>query len=266
MKVLVTGGTGILGGQLVQRLKDRAEVRVLSRRPAERPGHLQGDLSTGNGLSTALDGVDVVAHCASAADYRHPERDVDQTRRLLEAAALHGPHIVYISIVGVDEIPFGYYRAKLACERLIERSGLPWTTLRTTQFHDLALMFLMLATKSPVVVLPRGLRGQPVNTGDVADRMAELVLGQPAGRVPDFGGPEVLEGKAMVRRYLELTSRRRPVIQVPVPGRVMAGFRAGHHLQSDGGVRGTRTFEEYLRTKVGPDGKVDWPYEPTLRR
>jgi uncharacterized protein YbjT (DUF2867 family) len=266
MRVLVTGGTGVLGREIVRRLTDQAEVQVLSRRPAGRPGLLQGDLSTGDGLSTALDGVDVVAHCASAADYRHPERDVDQTRRLLAAAAPHSPHVVYISIVGVDKIPFGFYRAKLACERLIEQSGLPWTTLRTTQFHDLALMFLMLATKSPVVVLPRGLRGQPVDAAEVADRMAELALGKPAGRVPDLGGPEVLEGKAMAHRYLELTHRRRPVIQVPVPGRVMAGFRAGHHLLADGGVRGTRTFEEYLRMKIRPDGGVDWPYEPTLRR
>jgi uncharacterized protein YbjT (DUF2867 family) len=238
---------------------------VLSRKPAVRPGSVQGDLSTGEGLGAALEGVDVVAHLASAADYRRPERDIDQTRRLVEAVAPTRPHIVYISIVGVGKIPFGYYRAKLACEHLIEQAGLPWTTLRTTQFHDLALMFLMLATKSPVVVLPRGFRGQPVDTGDVADRLAELVLGQPAGRVPDLGGPEVLEAKPMVRRYLELTHRRRPVIQVPLPGRVVAGFRAGHHLAPDG-VRGTRTFEEYLRTKIGPDGAVEWPYELKLRR
>ena len=265
MKVLVTGGTGVLGRELVQRLDARADVHVLSRKPADRPGLVHGDLSTGDGLGAALDGVEVVAHCASASDYRHPARDIDQTRRLVEAAAPTHARIVYISIVGVDKIPFGYYRAKLACEQLIEQSGLPWTTLRTTQFHDLALMFLMLATKSPVVVLPRGLRGQPVDTGEVADRMAELVLGPPAGRVPDLGGPEVLQSEAMVRHYLELTRRRRPVIQIPMPGRVLAGFRAGHHLLSDG-TRGTRTFHDYLQTKIRPDGSVNWPYEPTLRR
>lgn len=265
MNVLVTGGTGVLGREVVQRLEDRAEVNILSRKPAERPGFVQGDLDTGDGLAAALDGVDVVAHLASAADYRHPERDIDQTRHLIEAIGPRRPHVVYISIVGVDTIPFGYYRAKLATEQLIEQSGLPWTTLRTTQFHDLVLMFLMLATKSPVVVVPRGLAGQPVDAGEVADRLADLILGEPAGRVPDLGGPEVLDGKAMVRRFLDLTHRRRPVIEVPVPGRVMAGFRAGHHLLSDG-ERGTRTFEDYLRTRIHPDGSVDWPYEPRLRR
>jgi uncharacterized protein YbjT (DUF2867 family) len=245
----------VLGREVVDRLGDQADVRVLSRRPPERPGFTQGDLNTGEGLAEALDEVDVVAHCASAADYVRPMRDVEQTRQL----------IVYISIVGVDRIPFGYYRAKLAGERLIEQSELPWTTLRTTQFHDLALLFLVLATKGPMALIPRGFRGQPVDVGEVADRMAELVLGSPAGRVPDLGGPEVLDAETMVQRFQELTGRRRPLIRLPLFGRVAAGFRAGHHLAPDG-VRGKRTFEDYLRARIGPDGAVDLPYELKLRR
>lgn len=265
MRVLVTGGTGVLGRQLVERLQGRAEVRILTRKPADRPGFVPGDLNTGEGLEAALDGVEVVAHCASAADYRRPDRDVEQTRRLIDAAAPTRPHIVYISIVGVDKIPFGYYRAKLASEQLIEQSGLPWTTLRTTQFHDLALLFLMLVTKGPVAFAPRGLRGQPVDAGEVADRLAELVLGSPAGRVPDMGGPEVLDAETMVRHYQQLTGRRRPLLHLPLFGRVAAGFRAGHHLLTDG-VRGTRSFEDYLKSAVGPDGSVELPYEVKLRR
>ncbi|HEX6337731.1 MAG TPA: SDR family oxidoreductase [Jiangellaceae bacterium] len=266
MKVLVTGGTGVLGREVVDRLGDQADVRILSRRPAERTDFVQGDLNTGEGLAEALDGVDVVAHCASAADYFRPMRDVEQTRQLIKAATeTSRPHIVYISIVGVDRIPFGYYKAKLASEKLIEQSGMPWTTLRTTQFHDLALLFLVLATKGPVALVPRGLRGQPVDVGEVADRLAELVLGSPAGRVPDLGGPEVLDAETMVRQFQELTGRRRRLFHPPLVGRVAAGFRAGHHLVADG-VRGKRTFEDYLRAKIGPDGSVDLPYELKLRR
>ena len=150
MKVLVTGGTGVLGRELVRLLDDRAEVKVLSRRPTDRPGYFRGDLDTGEGLAAAIDGVDVVAHCATAADYRRPRRDVDGTRRLLEAAGGQQPHVVYISIVGIDRIPLGYYRAKLATEDLIRGSGVPWTVFRTTQFHDLVLMFVMLLTKGAV--------------------------------------------------------------------------------------------------------------------
>jgi uncharacterized protein YbjT (DUF2867 family) len=227
---------------------------------------MQGDLNTGVGLAEALERVDVVAHCASAADYFRPMRDVEQTRQLIKAAAqTTRPHIVYISIVGVDRIPFGYYKAKLASEQLIEQSELPWTILRTTQFHDLALLFLVLATKGPVALVPRGLRGQPVDVGEVADRLAELVLGSPAGRVPDLGGPEVLDAETMVRRFQKLTGRRRPLLHLPLPGRVAAAFRAGHHLAPDG-AQGKRTFDDYLRTRIGPDGAVDLPYELKLRR
>lgn len=260
MTILVTGGTGVLGREVVRRLEDRADVRVLSRRPQDRPGFVRGDLDTGEGLAEAVAGADVIVHCASSADYRRPQRDVEGTRRLIEAASKATPHLVYISIVGVDRIPFGYYRAKLASERLVEASGLPWTTLRTTQFHDLALLFLMLLAKGPVALVPRGFQGEPVDVGEVADRMAALALGDPIGRAPDMGGPRVEDGEEMMRLYLAATGKRRPVVRTPLPGRVAAAFRAGGHLLVDGD-RGTRTFEEYLRSRIGPGGRVEPPYE-----
>jgi uncharacterized protein YbjT (DUF2867 family) len=265
MRVLVTGGTGVLGRELVRLLEDRADVRVLSRTANDRPGFVRGDLDTGDGLAEAVAGVDVIAHCASSADYRRPQRDVEGTERLLEVAREGRPHVVYISIVGIDRIPFGYYRAKLATEQLIEESGLPWTVLRTTQFHDLALMFLFLLAKGPVAVVPRGFRAQPVDVGEVAERMAELVLGDPAGRVPDLGGPRVEALEDLMRAYLAAVGRRRPVLRVPLPGRVAAAFRAGGHLLSDG-VQGTRTFDDYLRSRVRSDDAIEPPYNLGRRR
>jgi uncharacterized protein YbjT (DUF2867 family) len=258
-RVLVTGGTGVLGRELVRRLQDSAEVRVLSRRPPQGPGFVQGDLETGEGLAAAVDGVDVIAHCASAADYRRPQRDVTQTRQLLDAVRGARPHLVYVSIVGVDRIPFGFFQAKLDAERLVEESALPWTILRATEFHDLMLMFLMRLCMGPVAVVPRNSLFQPVAPGDVAERMAELVAGPAAGRVPELGGPKVESMADLTRSYLDTVQRRRSIIEVPLWGRLGTWFGVGGHLLTDGD-RGTVTFSDYLHARITSDGILGHPY------
>jgi uncharacterized protein YbjT (DUF2867 family) len=260
MKVLVTGGTGVFGRELVSQLGAQAEVRVLSRRPPRGSEFAQGDLETGEGLAAALAGVDVIAHCASAADYWRPNRDVAQTRRLLDALAGARPHVVYISIVGVDRLRWGFFRAKLASERLIEDSGLPWTILRATEFHDLMLKFLIALSKAPVAVFPRGSRFQPVDVRDVAQRMVELVLSPPTGRACDLGGPRTESMEELMRAYLTAAGRSRPLISVPLPGKLGAAFGVGDGLLADGD-RGTRTFEDYLRSRARADGSgIQDPY------
>jgi uncharacterized protein YbjT (DUF2867 family) len=121
-------------------------------------------------------------------------------------------------------------------------------------------MFVMLLTKGPFALVPRGFRSQPVDAGEVASRMTSLVLGDPAGRVPDFGGPRVEDSKEMVHSYLSLIRRRRLMLPIPAPGRTAAAFRAGGHLVSDG-ERGTRTFDDYLRSRIRPDGSIEPPYD-----
>jgi uncharacterized protein YbjT (DUF2867 family) len=264
-RILVTGGTGVLGRAVVRRLTGRSEVRVLSRRgiPVEGAEVVRGNLDGEEGLAAALDGVDVIVHCATSADYLHPEREADQTRRLI-AAADGTPHLVYISIVGVDRVPFSYYRAKLATERLIENSGLPWSVLRATQFHEFVLLFLIMLSKGPIALAPRDFPDQPVETGEVADQLAELALGDPGGRVPDLGGPRVERFDDLMRAFLAATGRRKPVLTFPIPGKVGRGFRAGGHLLDETGVTGTRTFADFLDEQVAKDGSVKPAY--SIRR
>ncbi|MBF8191378.1 NAD(P)H-binding protein [Nonomuraea sp. K274] len=261
MRVLVTGGTGVLGRVLVQQLDGLSEVRVLSRRAPQGAGFVRGDLETGEGLADAVDGVDVIAHCASAADYWRPRRDVAQTRRLVGALGDARPHLVYVSIVGVDQASFGFLRAKLEAERVVEESGLPWTVLRATEFHDLLLMYLMRLAKGLVAVVLRGSLLQPVDVGEVAARMATLVLGPPGGRVRELGGPRVESMEDLMRAYLAAARQRRRVVTIPVPGRLGAGFGIGDHLLTDDD-RGTVTFDEYLRSRVDADGLISHPYTP----
>ncbi|MFC8918125.1 SDR family oxidoreductase [Streptomyces sp. NPDC047821] len=241
--ILVTGSTGTLGRHVEARLRaDGYEVRGLSRHA--RPYAV--DLREGGaGLDTALAGVDTVVHCASS------PRGGDElaARNLIAAARRAGAgHLVYISIVGVDRVPLGYYRTKLAVERLVEESGLGWTVLRATQFHDLVAAVLGAAARLPVLAVPAGVSDQPVELTEVAARLAALAAGAPAGRVPDMGGPEVRTFPDLARAYLRATGRRRPVVSVPLAGAAYRGFRAGGHLAPEHAV-GRGTFEEFLERR-----------------
>lgn len=182
-RVLVTGGTGTLGRAVVPALRAAgSEVVVLSRSPGEAADGVRrmvGDLRSGAGLREALAGVDSVVHLAS--DARHTRQvDVDGTARLSGAAAAAGcSHLVLISIVGCDRVPFGYYRAKVVAEETAMHGPVPASVLRATQFHDLAVRIAQAVTLGPVAVVPRGLRAAPVDVRDVADRLVRAVTEGP---------------------------------------------------------------------------------------
>lgn len=249
--VLVTGGTGTLGRALVHTLLDaHRPVRVLSRRdrsPAV-PAAVEwavGDLLTGDGLVEAVAGTSAVVHCAS--DPRKPDDDLDAAVQLLLAArAAEVPHLVYVSIVGVDRVPFAYYKAKHRVEEIVEDGGVPWTILRATQFHEFVAHLLDLLSRGPVALAPAGMSDQPVDVREVASRLVSLVAAGPSGRVDDLGGPQVLTTAELMRTYLSATGRRRPVWTVPFPG--LGGFRRGHHLTPEHAV-GRLTFAEWLQAR-----------------
>lgn len=256
--ILLTGGTGTLGRLVAPLLRDAGyQVRVLSRTPHDvaDADFVTGDLATGQGIEAALDGVETVVHCAGSA-----KGDEDKARTLVLAASPAGVrHLVYISVVGAERIPvasridrvmFGYYASKRAAERVVENSGLPWTTLRASQFHDLVLMVAVHMAKLKVIPVPAGLRFQPVDTRDVAARLVELTLGPPSGLVADIAGPRVYGMDELLRSYLTATHRRRLLIPVRLPGRAAQAIRAGANLAPDHAV-GRRTWEAFLAERVG---------------
>ena len=258
--ILVTGGTGTLGRLVVPRLRDAGcDVRVLSRRDREGEEGVEfvtGDLATGDGVDAAVAGTEVVLHCAGG-----PKGDEDKARHLVRAASRAGVrHLVYISVVGADRVPlasgldramFGYFGSKLAAERAVADSGLPWTTLRATQFQESMLLVVRPLARLPVVPVPARFRFQPVAAGEVAARLVELALGAPAGLVPDMGGPRVDELATLVRGYLRASGRHRPILPVRVPGRAARAFRDGANLAPDRAV-GRRTWEQFLAGALGP--------------
>jgi uncharacterized protein YbjT (DUF2867 family) len=137
MKALVTGGTGTLGRLVVPRLLAAGYgVRVLSRHRSEAADDIEvmtGDLATGDGIETAVSGTEIIVHCAGSM-----KGDEEKARHLVRAASQLGTrHLIYISVVGADRVPvvsridramFGYFESKLAAERIVAESGLPWTT------------------------------------------------------------------------------------------------------------------------------------------
>ena len=245
--VLVTGGTGTLGRALEPVLTAaHRRVRVFSRQAAPAGRHpltwVQGDLRTGAGLNEAVRNTNTVIHLAtntSGGDAVATDRLVQAIRRGCRPTAPL-PHLIYLSIVGVDRIPLSYYREKLAAEQVVQRSGLPFTIVRSTQFHSLIFGLIALQRHGPVVLAP-DVRLQPIDVKDVAvqllgytrlgptggdtrdwaaDAAGDLTgdvaggyiggYGGPghenglsgAGRVPDIGGPEVLSVVDMARATL----------------------------------------------------------------
>lgn len=256
--ILVTGGTGTLGLRVVPRLLAAGcRVRVLSRHAHEAADgveYVTGDLLKNEGIPAAVAGAEIIVHCAGG----RKDDDV-ATRNLVAAASRAGhPHLVFISVVGADRVPvvsaadramFGYFRFKLAAERVVAESGLPWTTLRATQFHDLSLVVFGAMAKLPVIPVPSGVRFQPVDTDEVAGRLVELALGAPAGLVPDMAGPRVSSMADLLRGYLRARGKRRPLVRVWLPGQAARAVRSGANL-APGRAVGHRTWEEFLAERV----------------
>ena len=244
MTILVTGGTGTLGRPTVALLKAAGhDVRVLSRTPGA--DRLVGDVTTGEGVSDAMAGIDTVLHLATSAGKKDPQ----QTRHVIEASRAAGvSHLVYISIVGVDRVGYPYYRAKLESEKLIESSGIPFTILRATQFHDFIVMFLDLQKRLPVL-LTLDVPDQPIAVEEVAERLVELVDAGPSGRVPDIGGPEQHRLGDLVRLWQSATGDRRRRWTLRLGGRTIRQFQAGEHMTSLPGY-GRQTFAEFVAARA----------------
>ena len=246
MRVMVTGGRGTLGQLLLPRLLQAGHEVVITSRsdgPAETGIERRRlDLAAPRIPPGTLDGIDTIIHAAS-----NPSRpstvDVQGTGLLVGTAAQTGVgHLIYPSIVGVDNHPFFYYRAKRAAEQRIEDGEVPHTIVRATQFHE--FLDRIFSTGPFITVFP-GFSFQVIDGGVVADQVVGLVGAGPQGRIPDLGGPHPERMRRMATTWKQAAGSRRPVAPVPVVGRTARAFRQNKH-HTPNRANGTPDWDTWL--------------------
>ncbi|WP_199443719.1 SDR family oxidoreductase [Umezawaea beigongshangensis] len=243
MRVAVAGGTGLTGKRVVESLVEAGhEPVVLSRGSGV-------DLVSGSGLDDALTGVETVVDVSNVTTTRAAVSVAffeAATRHLLAAAERAGVrHHVVLSIVGCDRVDLGYYEGKRRQEELVRAGAVPWTVLRTTQFHEFAGQVLDRVPPGPVALVPRML-SQPVAVREVAQALVALVDGVPLGAAPELAGPRPEQLVDQVRLLLRARGQRRWVLPVRLPGETARRTAGGALLPTAGGPRGTTTFAQWL--------------------
>jgi uncharacterized protein YbjT (DUF2867 family) len=260
--VLVTGGTGHLGRDLVSRLKGSYRVRVLARSagPDSDVEWIRGDLATGAGIAEALAGSQTVIHAATLSPaarrgYFVPKDlwtspssvDRDGTARLLEQARAAGvSNLIYVSIVGIDKPRVPYLRRKLEAEYLVRQGPVPWSIARAAQFHWLLDRMFGKMARLPIVPLP-DMAVEPVDTSDFADYLVESVGKGPSGRLVDFGGPEVLTFAQAFDQWRQIRKPPTRTMRVPLPSAARDAATA-MSVTGPGSRHGKITWTDWLRT------------------
>ncbi|MBL9215353.1 MAG: SDR family oxidoreductase [Opitutaceae bacterium] len=228
-KIVVVGGSGLIGRPLVGHLR-RLGHEVVVAAPSSGINTV-----TGAGLAAALAGADVIVDVSNSPSFEPGpvlEFFARSTRNLLAAGRAAGVrHFVALSVVGTDRLPdSGYFRAKLAQERLIQASGIPYTIVRATQFFEFAPAILQGCTQGELVRVPP-VRMQPIAAADVSAALAELALRAPAGAVLELAGPEAFSQEAFLRPLLSPADGRRLVVD---PSATYFGAQVDDHSLTPG--------------------------------
>lgn len=259
MRVLVTGASGLLGTALLPKLVAGGhQVSATSRRNRASGGvtWLRADVETGEGLADAVSGAEAVVHLASgiSSSRRHAylqRVDVEGTRRLGAAAMSGGvQHLLYVSIVGIDRVPYGYYHVKLAAEQMVRDCGVPWTILRATQFFPFLDFLLSKAGRLPMIPGDPRMVFQPVDTREVADRIVERLDAGPLQSIEEFGGPERLTFAELARQWQAAQGKAERLLRLPIPG-ALAGALRDAGLTTDAQPDGRTTWQQWLSERYG---------------
>ncbi|WP_127473119.1 SDR family oxidoreductase [Microbacterium sulfonylureivorans] len=243
MRIAIAGGTGTVGAPTVDAVRAAGHEAVVLARSAGI------DLVSGAGLDAALEGVDAVIDTANVSTLSADDAVTfftAATGNLVAAAERSGVrHVVLLSIVGIDRIPYDYYAGKVAQERVVEASGVPWTILRATQFHEFAGQLFERAKVGPLHIAPRA-RVQPIAAREVGAHLVSLATSAAQGRAADLAGPREEKLDEMVKAFARRAGSRAWIPSISLPGAQMKGMRAGLALPGPDATLGTETFAQWL--------------------
>jgi uncharacterized protein YbjT (DUF2867 family) len=244
MKIVILGGTGLIGAKLVNLLRSSGH-EVVAASPS-----LGINSITGDGLTDALTGAQVVVDVTNAPSWE--DKDVlkffeTSTRNVLAAEQKAGVgHHVALSIVGCDRLPAsGYLRAKVAQETLIKDSPIPYTIVRATQFFEFVGGIADSATNGQTVHLPSVLF-QPILSDDVASALAKIAVAKPLNRIIELAAPEAIPFHEVVRRYLAAHHDPRTVVADEQARYFGATLQKRSLVPDENPLLGSARFAEWL--------------------
>ncbi|MFF2345068.1 SDR family oxidoreductase [Pseudarthrobacter sp. NPDC058119] len=243
MRIAVAGGTGTVGRHVVAIARERGhEVVSLSRSEGV-------DLVNGRGLGQALQDVETVIDVSgiqSLSTKKAVDYFTNATQNLLAAGKKAGvTHHLALSIVGIDKANSGLYAGKLVQEDEVRHGGVPWTILRSTQFHEFVPMSIKAASAGPIVFVPT-MTTQPVAAKEVAAALVDAAEAGPQGRLPDLGGPRTEQLKSLAAAYLTKAQQKKRIVPLRVPGPMGKAMRNGSLIPAPGSAVGRQTFQEWL--------------------
>jgi uncharacterized protein YbjT (DUF2867 family) len=253
MKIVVIGGSGLIGKQLVNKLR-AAGHEVVPASPSTGVNTL-----TGEGLSAALAGAAVVVDVANSPSFEdQPAMEFFETsgRNLLAAEKAAGVrHHVALSVVGTDRLlASGYFRAKMAQENLIKASGIPYSIVRATQFFEFVGAIAQTASDGQTVRVPSA-RMQPIASEDVAAALAAVAIAAPLDGMVEIAGPESIRMDDLVRRFLVASGDPRQVVTDPQARYYGLAVNDQSLTPGEGPRLGPTRFDDWLRRSI-PQSKT----------
>ncbi len=250
-EILVSGASGNLGKCLTTILDREGLHYHITTRKKVQSGEkvLYLDLQTGEGIDNGCVGKKIIFHLASGTKKADRSTDVLSVQKLIGASLKNKvSHFIFISIVGIEKVPIKYYKFKVEAENIIKSSGVPYTILRATQFHEFIDNMISTFLKYKIGPLQMNGKNQPIETSVVAEKMFDIYKNGPINNTLEIGGPQVLDFRHLSTSWQKYTHKKKMIIPIPTVGKALSAIRTGA-LTCSVMNHDSCSWEDYLKQK-----------------